>query len=220
LIPFFFGGCAGPYSMLDPAGPSAHEAAFLWWGMFGFFMLVLVAVCGLWLYAMVRDPGEVSPQAARKIQNRWIIGGGILLPGISILVILIFGIPAGHRMLPLPQDDVLRIDVTARQWHWEFHYPGTAITLIDQMHIPAGVPIDVHLTTTDVIHSFWVPRLAGKLDTIPGRINVQRLQADQPGIYGGQCAEFCGPGHAHMKFTVHAHSADDFAAWLAAEQAR
>ena len=104
--------------------------------------------------------------------------------------------------------------MTARQWQWEVSYPDTGVRLRDELHIPAGAAVDLHLTSEDVIHSFWVPRLGGKLDMFPGRTNVLRLQADEPGLYYGQCAEFCGTGHAHMKFTVRAHAPDEFDAWL------
>jgi cytochrome c oxidase subunit II len=125
----------------------------------------------------------------------------------------------GHSLLPLPPADgqqVIRIDVTGRQWQWEIHYPGTGLHLVDELHIPAGLPVDVHLHSADVIHSFWVPRLAHKLDAIPGHVNVLRLVADEPGSYRGQCAEFCGLGHAHMDFVVHAHAPEDFYRWLEA----
>ncbi|OOG21016.1 cytochrome c oxidase subunit II [Thioalkalivibrio denitrificans] len=208
-------GCAGPFSTLHPAGPSAATAAMLWWGMFVLFSLVFVAVCGLWLYAMFRSPSIRDEAQEKHIHRRWIIGGGLVLPLACIVVLLAFGIPAGHSMLPLPPDEgeALEVHVTARQWHWDVHYPDGDISLSNEVHIPAGRPVDVHVTSVDVIHSFWVPRLGGKLDAIPGRTNVLRLQADAPGSYRGQCAEFCGTGHAHMHFTVIAHDPEDFDAW-------
>jgi cytochrome c oxidase subunit II len=220
IIALQFAGCGGPYSMLDPAGPTASSAALLWWGMFFFFTLVLLFVIGIWLYAMHRDPGSPRAQDSRRFNNRLLFGGGLVLPLGSITVLLAFGIPAGHKMLPLPADDerAMRIDVRAHQWSWETSYPGTGIRLVDEVHMPAGVPVNVHLSSADVIHSFWVPRLAGKLDAIPGHENVLRLQADSPGIYRGQCAEFCGLRHAHMQFTVHVHTQEDFAVWLKAAQ--
>ncbi|WP_235991239.1 cytochrome c oxidase subunit II [Halopseudomonas xiamenensis] len=210
------GGCSGPYSALDPAGPSAAGAAGLWWAMVGFATVTLIAVVSLWLYALRRRPRQWSQEQARRVHNRWIIGGGLVLPVTSITLLLAFGIPIGHRMLPLPLADseVVRIDVTARQWWWDVSYPDSGIRLRDELHIPAGTPVDLHLTSDDVIHSFWVPRLGGKLDMLPGRTNVLRLQADEPGLYHGQCAEFCGIGHAHMKFTVRAHAPSEYAAWL------
>lgn len=212
----FLAGCEGPLSTLDPAGPSAAMAAWLWWGMLGLFTLVFVGVCGLWIYAMLREPAELDEHHSRRVQRRWIIGGGLILPLASIAVILAFGIPAGHRMLPLPpqEGNALVIEVTALQWRWDVSYPGRGIQLEDRVVIPAGAPVDIHLTSKDVIHSFWVPRLAGKLDAIPGRTNVLRLEASAAGEYLGQCAEFCGLNHAHMTFTVEALPAAEFDAWL------
>lgn len=184
--------------------------------MLVFASLILLAVVGLWLYAMRRTSDSTTEEEARLIHRRWIIGGGLLLPTISITVLLIFGIPIGHRMLPLPPTtgEALRIEVTGHQWWWEIRYPNSGITLKNALHIPAGRPVDVYLTSADVIHSFWVPRLAGKLDAIPGRTNVLRLEADEAGVYRGQCAEFCGLHHAHMQFTVQAHAIADFDNWI------
>ena len=215
LFTLLFTGCSGPLSSLDPAGPSARSGALLWWGMFAYASVVLVAVVTLWLYAMRRPQDMRDEVQQRRLQSRWIIGGGLILPSVSIIILLMFGIPMGHRMLPLSpaEGPALRIDVIGHQWWWEVHYPDSNISLKDELHIPAGVPIDIHLATADVIHGFWVPRLGGKLDAIPGRTNVLRLQADAPGVYLGQCAEFCGLHHAVMKFTVHAHTPDNFTRW-------
>ena len=119
-------------------------------------------------------------------------------------------------MLPLPDGEgkTLRINVTGHQWWWQVHYPDSGIQLRDELHIPVGVPVDLHLTSADVVHSFWVPRLGGKLDMIPGRTNVLRLQADRADTYRGMCAEFCGLEHAHMRFTVTAHDPGEFKTWL------
>jgi cytochrome c oxidase subunit II len=191
----------------------------MWWWLFGYFGLVLLAVIALWLYALRREPGNPKPEQTTRIERRWLIGGGLILPTASITAVLAFGIPMGHNMLPLPPADgqpVLRIEVHARQWHWEVYYPDSGVRLVDELHIPAGRPVDVHLTSGDVIHSFWVPRLAHKLDAIPGRTNVLRIEADAPGSYRGHCAEFCGIGHAHMAFVVHAHAPQEFSDWLEA----
>jgi cytochrome c oxidase subunit 2 len=207
----FLAGCSGPFSILDPAGPSAQAVAQLWWLMFSAFGLVFAIVVALWLYAVRRGP---EPDDQRR-NNAWIIGGGVLLPLVAITVLLAFGIPAGHRMLPVPTpENVLRIDVTGHQWWWEMRYPERNIRLRNELHIPVGTPVDIHLTTADVIHAFWVPRLGGKLDAIPGRTTILRLQAEQPGIYRGQCAEFCGLHHARMQFTVTAHEPAAFQQWL------
>jgi cytochrome c oxidase subunit 2 len=221
IIFFFLAGCNGPLSALSPAGPSAHAIAGLWWGMFGFSALILLAVVALWLYAMWRKPQPlIDADEAERINLRWIIGGGLVLPVASLTVLLAYGIPMGYRMLPLPLagQTPLRIEVTGHRWWWEVRYPGTDIVLKNELHLPAGSPVDMHVTSADVIHSFWIPRLAGKLDMIPGRTNVLRLQADAPGRFRGECAEFCGVGHAGMTLAVQAHTPQDFQAWLEARK--
>lgn len=206
--------CEGPYSTLDPGGPAATDIAALWWGMFLAATLLLLGIVGLWCYAVRRSP-DLQTDDARTPQ-RLIVGGGVLLPALGIIVLLAFGIPMGQRMLPVFANDVnvLRIDVTAHRWWWEVSYPDLGLTFENLMHIPAGQPVELHLRSTDVIHAFWVPRLGGKLDAIPGHTNVLRLEASDPGLYEGLCAEFCGLQHARMQFTVQAHAPADFEAWL------
>lgn len=212
--------CRGPQSALEPAGPAAEIIAWLWWGMFGFFSLVLVAVLGLWLYAMKRHPTEVSAAEAVRSTNRWVIGGGLALPLISITVLLATGIPAGQYILTLPNDQAtpLRVEVTAHRWWWEFHYPASGVTTANEITIPVNTPIDIHVRSDNVIHSFWVPRLGGKIDVVPGRVNRLRLQASEEGTLRGQCAEFCGTGHAHMVFQVKVLNQSDFDRWQQRQQ--
>ncbi|WP_211315745.1 cytochrome c oxidase subunit II [Isoalcanivorax indicus] len=211
--------CGGDQSALAPAGSAARDVALLWWWMLGVSAVVLLAVCGLWLWAQFRTPPPTDQDTEQRIARRWLIGGGLALPLVAITVLLAFGIPIGHRMLPLPLTEApMKIEVTGHQWWWEVHYPDTGITLEDHIIMPAGRPVDFHLESADVIHSFWVPRLGGKIDMIPGRTNVLRLQADAPGRFRGQCAEFCGLRHAHMVLTVEALAEDDWQAWLADQQ--
>lgn len=178
-----------------------------------FFGLVFAGVIALWVLAVRRQPQVKSQREAQQLQNRWIIWGGLVLPIASISLVLAFGIPAGHRMLAIGDDNALTIEVTAHQWWWQVNYPDSGIELRNEIHVPAGRPLDLHLTSSDVIHSFWVPRLGGKLDMFPGRVNVLRLTANEPGRYRGQCAEFCGVAHAHMQFELIAHSETDFEQW-------
>lgn len=207
-------------STLQPAGPAAREIAVLWWVMLGFSAVVLVAVVALWLYAQHRPPRRYSDEAARRVGQRWIVGGGILLPGASITALLLFGMPAGLRSLPLPTDEPpLEIQVIAHQWWWEVRYPQAGVVTANQLLLPAGRAINVHIGSADVIHGFWVPRLAGKIDAVPGLVNVLRLRADHPGRFLGQCAEFCGAQHARMALAVEAREPAAFEAWLAARRA-
>lgn len=213
-------GCRGPQSALDPAGPSAQAAAWLWWGMFGWFALVLAGVVALWLYAQLRRPRDYSEARAGRLGRRWIVAGGVLLPGVSILALLLFGTPLGLRMLPLPLDGEppLVIEVTGHQWWWEVRYPATGVITANRLVLPAGQPVDLILSSADVIHAFWVPRLGGKLDMLPGRRLTLRLSADRAGTWRGQCAEFCGAQHAHMILAVEALEAPAFDAWQAARR--
>ncbi|NMG54947.1 cytochrome c oxidase subunit II [Aromatoleum aromaticum] len=207
--------CEGPQSILDPAGPAARDVTLLWWPMLIVATLVLVGVTVAWIVAMLRRPRDFSPNEAKRISRRWVVNGGILLPTASIVLLLGFGVPAADRMLPRRDEAPLRIDVTGRQWQWDVAYPGGGAVLVDELHLPAGRPVHLHVTSADVIHSFWVPRLGPKIDAVPGRTNVLRLQADEAGSLRGQCSEFCGTGHAHMVLKVQVHSEADFSAWLA-----
>ena len=127
----------------------------------------------------------------------------------------------GDRLSPRGEPGVLRVEAQAQQWAWTFRYPDLPgqPSIEGVLHVPVGRPFEVQVTSRDVIHSFWAPRLGGKIDAIPGHTNVIRLQADAPGIYRGQCAEFCGNAHAMMDFVVEAHSPADYAAWQAAQGA-
>jgi cytochrome c oxidase subunit II len=171
------------------------------------FALVMVL---FWL--AYRRPGwgaGVSPM-------RWIVLGGLVLPAIVLLPLIAYGLVAGENLLPLPGTAPPRIEAMARQWTWTFRYPdhGGVVTK-NVLHLPAGQPVDVDVTSEDVIHAFWIPRFAGKIDALPGHVNRLRIQADQPGRYAGQCNEFCGLGHAGMRFDVIVHRPEDFSAALA-----
>ncbi|WP_413044505.1 cytochrome c oxidase subunit II [Pseudomonas sp. YJ42] len=198
----------------------ARQVANVWWGMFGFASLVLVAVTAIWIYALAREPRQTSEEQAIRLNRRWVIGGGIVLPSLSIIVLLIVGIPTGRSMLPLPVEgeQPLKVRVTGHQWWWEVHYPDSGVTTANQLIIPAGRLIDVQVTSADVIHSFWIPRLGGKMDMLPGRTNVIRIEAGHAGIFHGQCSEFCGLQHTHMKLHVEAQQAADFETWIAARK--
>ncbi|MCG5233812.1 cytochrome c oxidase subunit II [Xanthobacter oligotrophicus] len=204
-------GCTGPLSTLDPAGPAAGSIAGLWWAMLAgataLFLLVMI------LFALVM----LRPDVARKVSPaRWIMLGGLALPAVVLTPLLIFALITGEQLLPRLTGAPVRIEAQAQQWEWTFRYPGShGVATKGVLHLPAGVPIDVVVTSTDVIHAFWIPRLAGKIDAVPGHTNLLRIQADRPGRYEGLCNEFCGTGHTGMRFDVVVHPAADFPAALA-----
>lgn len=206
-------GCGGPLSSLEPAGPAAGSLAELWWAMLAGAMGLFALVMAL-LALAVRPPGWVT----RVKPRLWLIWGGLALPALVLPPLVVWALVKGERLLPLPGQAVARIEVEAFRWGWTFRYPdhGGAETL-GVLHLPAGQPVDLLITSRDVIHSFWAPRLAGKRDAIPGRVTVLRLQADAPGRLHGQCYEFCGLGHADMAFEVQAHDPEGYAAALAQE---
>lgn len=208
-------GCSGPFSTLDPKGPAAADVALLWWGMFAVATLVLLGVMALWLYAIKRRPRENDVLSE---SNSWLWWGALALPLACITVLLAFGIPAGQRMAALADSNALQIDVTGHQWYWQVEYRGYAIEMTNELHIPVATAVYLNLRSADVIHSFWVPRLGVKLDMLPGRTNLLKLEASEAGIYRGQCAEYCGLGHAHMQFTVKAYDKEAFVLWLNAQQ--
>lgn len=198
---------------LDPAGPAARDIDDLWVLMLviGTAVFVLVAVL---LVAGLRRSGDDDRDTAEPIQgSAWLVGGGVLLPVVGVLVVLVATL-AVMRGTAEADDSELTIEVTGNQFWWAFHYPDRGVTTAGELHIPAGQPVALELTSSDVIHSFWVPALAGKLDAFPEDVNVLVIEADEPGRYRGRCAEFCGLHHASMDLAVVAHSPADFATWL------
>jgi len=206
-------GCTGPLSTLDAAGPAAASIATLWWVMLaGAAVLFLLVMALLGIAFMKHAAGPRLPAWF------WLAGGGLVLPALVLTPLILYAIWSGDRLvLHAGTDAPLRIEVTARQWQWDIAYPeaaGRARTSVNVLHIPAGRTVELLITSADVIHSFWVPRLAGKIDAIPGHINTLRLEAAAPGLYRGVCAEFCGVEHAGMNFAVEAHDAADYVAQL------
>jgi len=202
-ISFPAAGCSGPLSTLDPAGPVAASVATLWWVMFVGAVVLFAMVAGLLALAFLR------PGTGRGLPDSlWLIGGGLVLPAVVLTPLTIYALFGGERLVQARADAALQIDVIARQWEWQFIYPGAdgmPRRSVNVLHIPAGKRVRLNVTSTDVIHSFWVPRLAGKIDAVPGHTNVLQLSADAPGRYRGLCAEFCGAAHTEMLMAVEAH---------------
>jgi cytochrome c oxidase subunit 2 len=211
-------GCAETPSALSPAGPAAERIATLWWVMLSIAAAIYLLVLAL-LYLALRRKREPDPESEKRPADgrRFIIGGGVVLPAVVLLGL--FALTIGTMAaLANPQGETLTIQVIGRQWWWEIQYPDQQILTANELHIPAGQPVRLLVTSADVVHSFWVPQLNGKIDLIPGRVNTFWIEASQPGTYRGLCAEYCGDQHAKMMFMVVAEAPDQFAAW--AEQQR
>ena len=202
-------------SVMHPAGPDAALITGLLW---------LLCAGGLVIFLGVMILLALSLRRGRPVDARWwIAGGGIALPVTVLSALLLFSTVRSAQLSPQTSQDALHLSVTARMWWWEVRYrdpaSGRDIVLANELHIPVDRRVYVALTSADVIHSFWVPSLGGKMDTIPGRINGLTWRASQPGVYRGQCAEFCGEQHAKMALHVVAENQQDFDAWLARQAA-
>jgi cytochrome c oxidase subunit II len=225
-------GCAAgdlPQNALDPAGPYAQIKDNLWRLVFPIAVAVFVLVQGGILYTVFkfRDRGE--PDLPRQVHGNtrleiiWTIIPALILVGIAVPTVQTIFELAGD-----PGDDALQVRVIGKQYWWEFEYlgdEGQGVVTANELHIPTGRDVRLTLESQSavvpegpegVIHSFWVPRLAGKSDVIPGQLRAMTLAADEPGVYPGQCAEYCGLSHSRMRFRVIAHEPAEFEAWLQA----
>ena len=200
-----------PPPVLDPAGPYATSVSRLSWILMGMAAIVLLVVLAA-LYVALFGRRDLQTRLGGKTMI-WV--GGIAFPVVVLTGLLIYGLSLTRHLSDPVQGNELRIRVIGEMWWWRVAYldPQGREILQDanELHIPAGRPVVLELQSADVIHSFWVPRLSGKLDMIPGRRNLLRIQADKPGVFGGQCAEYCGGPHALMGFTVVAHEPAQFA---------
>jgi cytochrome c oxidase subunit II len=210
-------GCGDNQSVLNPKGPDALQLARLTVFLiaFGVFVLLVVVIATL---VALRGPGWARTRLASA---RTVIWGGIVFPAVSLTGLLGYGIWLTGASTALPiAADATRIEVVGEQWWWRVRYRlpnGGQVESANEIRIPTGRQIRFTLKSADVIHSFWVPNLGGKVDMIPGRTTHLRLQADEPGVYRGQCAEYCGGPHALMALEVVAVPAPEFETWLKAQ---
>ncbi len=204
-----------PQSTFDAAGPVARMQLDLFIIIFWAAVAVFVVVEGILLYAVIRfrrRPGQGMPKQIhgnRPLEIFWTI-----LPAIVLAVIAVPTIDTIFKTAHPPSPNPLNVTVVGHQWWWEFQYPDLKVVTANELIIPVGEVVDLSIKSNDVLHSFWVPKLAGKTDAIPNNVNKMWFQADEPGIYKGQCAELCGFSHALMRLTVIALPQDEFDAWV------
>ncbi|QKT04662.1 cytochrome c oxidase subunit II [Ectothiorhodospiraceae bacterium 2226] len=213
LASLALGACSGPQSTLQPAGSDARLIDTLWWVMFWGSVVIFLIVMALVLYATFRPHHRRLPFKGRTL----ILVGGIAWPVVTLTALLIYGVSVGRTITQPVAPEAVRIEVTGHMWWWEVRYPDEGFVTANEIRVPVGTPVEIAVDTADVIHSFWVPNLAGKLDMLPGRVNHMRFTAEQPGVYRGQCAEFCGPQHARMAFYVVVETPEAYAAWVEKE---
>ena len=216
-------------SILHPAGPMAERILGLWdlmyWVSVAVFVLVILALLAAVLRrrSKITDeedlPGPPPPDTHRRLVK--VIGAATAVTVVLLFVLLTGSVATGRATASLPGEP-LNLKLTGKQWWWQVEYvdpvPSQSITTANEIHIPVGRPVKIQLESTDVIHSFWVPNLHGKKDLIPGYSNVIWIEADRPGVYRGQCAEFCGFQHAHMALLVIADPPERFRAWADAQR--
>ena len=210
-----------PQSILQAYGPVAERQLGLFWLLFWAVLVVFVLVCGWLVYTVIRyrrRPGQGIPEQVHgntKLEITWTLIPAILLAALAVPTV------AGQFYITEPPagSDQMTIEVTGHQWWWSVEYPDSGVVTANEIHVPVGKAVVVDLTSEDVIHSFWIPKLAGKIDVVPGKTTSMWFQADEPGEYLGQCAEFCGESHTWMKFRVIAESQEDYEAWTQAQLA-
>jgi cytochrome c oxidase subunit 2 len=207
---------------VDPQGPLARSIADLYWVMFGAAIVVLAIVVGALVVAGIRFRERPGHQARQYHGNNLL---ELIWTVVPTLMVISFSVLSFQRLTLVNDVDsgaAMTIKAEGKQWVWSFQYPndpafklsdGTFLKAAEELHIPAGQKVKIELSSVDVIHSFYIPKLGGQKDAVPGRATEMWIQADRPGTYAGQCIEFCGTGHADMLITVVAQNPSDYAAW-------
>ncbi len=219
-------GCGGEQDTLNPHSHAATDIANLFWVMTAVAVGGLALITGLLVFAWVRRGrrgfGDLDdPHPGERASWFVVVGMGVVFPLMVIVALFIVGDWAiiDVTQAPAASSTAMTVDAIGHQWYWEFRYPGTKAVTADELHIPVDTRVNLVATTADVIHSFWVPALNRKVDTIPGQQNRILLYANKPGVYRGQCAEFCGLQHAHMGMLVFVQPKAQFRAWLGRQAA-
>lgn len=206
--------CDGPQSVFEPHGPDAERLLTLTWILFIGGTVIFVGVMGLIGYALFAHPDRMR----RLSGNQLVLWGGFVFPIVTLTVLTVYSAWTTSVLTAAPREEPLRVEVIGHMWWWEVRYPGEPgmpqVVTANEIRIPVGRPVEVTVSTADVIHSFWVPNLHGKIDLIPGHLNRRVFTAHEPAVMRGQCAEFCGAQHTWMAFSVVAEEPGRFEEWL------
>ena len=211
-------GCEGPQSALDPSGRGAEQIAVLFWWLAGGAVLVWLIVLGLAFYAIRIKPETHSERQTKLL----VIGGGALFPTLVLAGYLIYGLAMIPDLTVQPAEDRAHITVTGELWWWRVRYhtaDGREVELANELRLPVDERVVLRLESPDVIHSFWVPSLTGKMDMIPGRTTRLALEPTRTGTFRGACGEYCGTAHTLMNFYVVVQEREEYEAWLARQAA-
>jgi len=209
-----------PQSTFDYAGPVSKNLLNLFWIIFWMALAVFVIVIGALLYLVIRFREKkewkmpVQVHGNRKLEIAWTV-----VPALLLIALAVMTVQTLFELRNPESNNPLRIEIIAHQWWFEVVYPEFNITSANEINVPVGRDVSVKLDSSDVIHSFAVPKLMGKMDIIPNHTNTTWFRADEPGVFFGQCAEFCGIAHALMKFRVVARPQEDFQDWITNQQA-
>ncbi|MGE3519636.1 MAG: c-type cytochrome [Vicinamibacterales bacterium] len=205
--------CSGVQSSLSPAGREAGRIAMLFWWMAGGALIAWVATIAVALYYYRRSPHARDRRRDRTL----IIGGGVLVPTITLTLLLVYGLAMLPDAVARAPDGSQQVLVQGEQWWWRVRYVGPGgdpIDLANEVRLPVGRAVQFHLESDNVIHSFWIPSLAGKMDMIPGRVTHLAIRPTATGRFRGACAEYCGTSHALMAFAVDVMDGEAFDRWL------
>jgi cytochrome c oxidase subunit 2 len=207
-----------PQDTLEPEGPAARTIDNLINPVFIVAAVIFVLVEGMVLLFSVRyRHRDDAPEPVQVHGNTKLEVGWTLVPALILLAVAIPTIATIFKLAQKPKD-AINVTVTARQFWWEYNYPDLGVVTANELHMPVGRKLELTLEGEDVIHSFWVPKLSGKTDVVPGRQNHMNISGDKPGIYLGQCTEFCGLSHANMRLKAIVHTPADFEAWVASQR--
>lgn len=216
VVLVFLGACSGSQSALDPAGEAAEKLARLFWLMAAGAVVVWLGVAGLALHAW-RAPRPADAQEEARRSRFFIVVCGAVIPTVVLVALLVHGLAMLPRLLEPAPPGSLRVKVVGHQWWWDVSYQapdGRTVRTANEVHLPVGESVEFLLESADVIHSFWIPPLGGKMDMIPGRRTRLTLRPTRTGLFRGVCAEYCGTSHALMAFHVVVSPRETFDRWL------